>query len=103
MANELSRATVLCCPDDIANTALAKSLFDSIQENEDTQPYYEALKSAWSRWPINGGSYEMLGANLHRYQPDTLKKVIARCRFHGHVTYGDGSVLRSDNQGGFQP
>ncbi|GEM_PF-1943196 len=102
MANELSQATVLCCPKDESNRMLAERLFDFVQPNGPKDDWSD-WKAAWARWPINGGSYEMLGANLNRNDPVVDRKIVAKCRFHGHVTYGNGAVIRGDTLGGLQP
>lgn len=104
VSNELIRATVLCCPKDVANTKLAETLFGSIQRTEDGKSYYRALNSAWARWPVNGGSYDVFLSQLpHEPYNNTPEAVVARCRFHGHVTMADGSVQRGDTAGGLQP
>jgi len=103
MNNELSSATVLCCPSDEANLKLANRLFNFAQPSGPKDDWSE-WKSAWEKWPINGGSYDVfLTPGLNINTPGIATRVVARCRFHGHVTYGDGSVHRGDKEGGLQP
>lgn len=90
LTNELSLAKTLCCPADRANNDLANTLFT-------------AGGAGWAGWPLNGGSYEMLGANLRVDAPGMPERVIARCRIHGHVAMGDGAVFQSRKPEGVSP
>jgi hypothetical protein len=85
MSNELHVAMVLCCPLDEANYELADAR-------------RQAGGAGWSGWPENGGSYEMLGANLDSNSPGIAEIIIARCRFHGSYVRGDGSVMQVESQ-----
>lgn len=85
LSNELSVVKVLCCPADTANFDLAKQLG-------------KLPDHGWSRWPANGGSYDVFfSPGLSDKTPGIVQRVIARCRIHGNVLYGDGSVQMGPN------
>jgi hypothetical protein len=97
MSNELSVARTLCCPKDQASLDLAKALFTAAGPPSEEQSYYRSLDAAWARWPLNGGSYEMLTANVDRNAQGVQNRVLARCRIHGHYVLGDGSAHMARN------
>ncbi|HAV65423.1 MAG TPA: hypothetical protein DCY13_23985 [Verrucomicrobiales bacterium] len=103
MSNELAVAKTLCCPEDKANVERALALFHSAGLPSEEEGYYRSIAAAWAQWPINGGSYEMLGANLHEDSPGIVNKIIARCRIHGHYGLGDGSVHQAPQRREGQP
>lgn len=91
MSNELSVVKVLCCPADAANFELAKQMG-------------KLPDHGWSQWPVNGGSYEVFfSPGLRNDTPGIAQRIIARCRVHGNVLYGDGSAQMAQNVPGSQP
>jgi hypothetical protein len=98
MSNELGVARTLCCPLDKASREHAISLFmldNGPRVGE--EDYYRALNAAWAKWPLNGGSYEMLTANVQRKALPN-NQVLARCRIHGHYVQADGAAFMAKNQ-----
>jgi hypothetical protein len=98
MSNELGVARTLCCPLDKASREHAISLFmlyNGLRVGEEN--YYRALNAAWAKWPLNGGSYEMLTANVQRKALPN-NQVLARCRIHGHYVQADGAAFMAKNQ-----
>lgn len=88
VSNELHTVKVLCCPSDTALQKVAQQL--------------AALPDrGWSRWPLNGGSYDVfLSPEINSTKPTAI---IARCRFHGHEGFADGSVQMGKKEGALQP
>jgi len=96
MSNELSVARTLCCPLDKANLELAKSLFPTFKDS-DGLGYQINPGAAWAKWPLNGGSYEMLTASV-REKAVPIDQVLARCRIHGHFVQADGAAFMAKSQ-----
>jgi hypothetical protein len=48
----------------------------------------------WEDLKTAPGSYEYLGSGMKESTPGLEKKVLFRCRIHGHVCMGDGSVVQ---------
>jgi hypothetical protein len=92
MSNELSVASVLCCREDETNLELARSLFSSKRESMTDREFYDRQNAAWARWPVNGGTYEMLTASAHESNVP-IKQLLARCRIHGHWVQADGAAF----------
>lgn len=88
VSNELGIVKTLCCPSDTATQEFAKQLV--------------ALPDGgWSRWPLNGGSYDVfLSPEVNDTKPNVI---ITRCRFHGHEGLADGSVHWGKKNGAPQP
>jgi hypothetical protein len=88
VSNELNTVKVLCCPSDTASQKVAQQL--------------AALPDrGWSRWPLNGGSYDVfLSPEVNSTEPTAI---ITRCRFHGHEGFADGSVQWGKKEGALQP
>lgn len=100
MSHELGyfMALTLCCPLDKANKERATSLFrHAYRFRNSEEGYYQGLIDAWAQWPLNGGSYEMLTANLQRNAVPN-DQVLARCRIHGHYVQADGAAFTAKNQ-----
>lgn len=97
MSNELAVARTLCCPKDKTSWDLAIALFHSAGPPSEEEDYYNQLAAAWARWPLNGGSYEMLTANIDSNAPGVQNRMLARCRLHGHYVLGDGSAHMTKN------
>lgn len=100
MSHELGyfMALTLCCPLDKANKERATSLFRHAHRFRNSEEgYYQGLIDAWAQWPLNGGSYEMLTANLQRNAVPN-DQVLARCRIHGHYVQADGAALMAKSQ-----
>lgn len=88
VSNELNTVKVLCCPSDTALQKVAQQL--------------AALPDrGWSRWPLNGGSYDVfLSPEVNSTKPTAI---ITRCRFHGHEGFADGSVQWGKKEGALKP
>ncbi len=88
VSNELSIVKVLCCPSDTTSLKVAQQL--------------GALPDGgWSRWPLNGGSYDVfLSPEVNSTKPTAI---ITRCRFHGHEGFADGSVHWGKKKGDLKP
>lgn len=84
MSNQLGAAITLCCPADQTNRNFAQSLSGP-------------GKNPWAAWPLNGGSYEMLTANVQE-KAVPIDRVLARCRIHGHYVQADGAAFMAKNQ-----
>lgn len=92
MSNELSVAKVLCCPKDVATKERIKELSTQAGGDRIRWP-----NEAWSKWPLNGGSYEFLAPNYDPQGANFAYDILARCRFHGHVVMCDGGAHRIDS------
>jgi len=97
LSNELSVASTLCCRLDKTSLDLAKALFASAGPPSEDQGYHGRIAAAWARWPLNGGSYEMLTANVQQ-KAVPINRVLARCRIHGHYVLADGAAFMAKNQ-----
>lgn len=98
LSNELYMASVLCCPLDKPNRDRARSLFGTDGTRHGAPGDPSDREKAWAGWPLNGGSYEMLTANIDSNEPGVPTRVLARCRLHGHYVLGDGSAHMAKNQ-----
>lgn len=96
MSNELHAVRTLCCPLDKANLELARSLVETFRDSGG-QGYQINPTAAWAKWPLNGGSYEMLTANVQVAAVPT-DRVLARCRMHGHYVQADGAAFMAENK-----
>jgi len=72
MKNELSTPKILICPSD-SNHAVSVTL-------------------TWDNFEPSQSSYEFLTSGLTESTPGVEKKVLFRCKIHGHECMGDGSV-----------
>jgi hypothetical protein len=77
MKNELVTPKVLICPND-PNHAAAASL-------------------TWDNFDASQSSYEYVTRGLTEATPGFENKVLFRCRIHGHVCMGDGSVVQKNS------
>ena len=86
MSNELSVVKMLCCPADTANLKLAEQ-------------FSQLPGGGWSKWPLNGGSYEFLTPGISTSSPTFPSIVMVRCRIHGHKGMGDGAAIQATTGG----
>jgi multidrug efflux pump subunit AcrA (membrane-fusion protein) len=96
MSNELHAVRTLCCPLDKANLELARSLVETFRDSGG-QGYQINPTAAWAKWPLNGGSYEMLTANVQQ-EAVPIDQMLARCRIHGHYVQADGAAFMAKNE-----
>ena len=79
MKNELVTPKILICPNDPNHAATATL--------------------SWDNFSPSQSSYEYVTRGLTDSTPGFEKKVLFRCRVHGHVCMGDGSVVQKNSQG----
>ncbi|HXT42213.1 MAG TPA: hypothetical protein VN887_19555 [Candidatus Angelobacter sp.] len=80
MKNELLTPKILVCPND-PNHAVVAAL-------------------TWDNFDPSQSSYEYVTRGLTETTPGFEKKVLFRCRIHGHVCMGDGSVMQKNSGAG---
>ena len=76
MKDALGTPKILICPND-PNHAVAATL-------------------TWDNFNPSQSSYEYVTRGLTESTPGVEKKVLFRCRIHGHVCMGDGSVVQKN-------
>jgi hypothetical protein len=79
ITNELNTPKILFCPADSNNAGRA------------------AL--TWAGFDPSQSSYEYVTKGLTETTPDVEKKVLFRCKIHGHECKGDGSVVMNNSRG----
>jgi competence protein ComGC len=77
MKNELVTPKILVCPND-PNHAVTVAL-------------------TWDNFDPSQSSYDYVTRGLTDATPGFEKKVLFRCRIHGHVCMGDGSVMQKNS------
>ena len=80
MKNELVTPKILVCPND-PNHAVTAAL-------------------TWDNFDPSQSSYDYVTRGLTESTPGFEQKVLFRCRIHGHVCMGDGSVVRKNSGAG---